>query len=146
MDKIIIAQDSLKRFINAICPGAHANVTKVDFKALNSFMIKPLGVYGSKVEIVRLLRSFDAVNEHMCVIFVYYFVVLDDQALSAHLLLAPTEPGSSQPTLSSGLYALVVGKVDRNEQRHYIIYWPEDSTWNDSTTSPVCQNRVTFMR
>ena len=30
-------------------------------------MIKPLGVYGSKDEIVRLLRSIDAVDEKMCV-------------------------------------------------------------------------------
>jgi hypothetical protein len=30
-------------------------------------MIKPLGVYGSKAEIVRLLRSIDAVDENMCV-------------------------------------------------------------------------------
>ena len=30
-------------------------------------MIKPLGIYGSKVEIVRLLRSLNAVNADMCV-------------------------------------------------------------------------------
>ena len=30
-------------------------------------MIKPLGMYGSKVEIVRLLRSLNAVNEDMYV-------------------------------------------------------------------------------
>ena len=30
-------------------------------------MIKPLGVYGSKDEIVRLLRSIDVVDEKMCV-------------------------------------------------------------------------------
>jgi hypothetical protein len=76
VDKIIIAQDSLKQFMNAICPGTYVNVTKVDFKALNRFMIKPLGVYGSKVEIVRFLQSLNAVNEHMCVIvsFIFYRV------------------------------------------------------------------------
>ena len=67
VDKVIIAQDPLKRFINAICPGSYASVTKVDFKTLDNFMIKPLGVYGSKVEIVRFLRSLGAVNEDMCV-------------------------------------------------------------------------------
>ena len=30
-------------------------------------MIKPLGVYGSKDEIVSLLQSIDAVDENMCV-------------------------------------------------------------------------------
>jgi hypothetical protein len=62
VDKVIIAQDSLKRFINAMSPGAYASITKVDFKTLDKLLIKPLGVYGSKVEIVRLLRSIDIVN------------------------------------------------------------------------------------
>ncbi len=73
VDKVIIAQDSLKRFVNTICPGSYVSVTKVDFKALDQFMIKPLGIYGSKVEIVRLLRSLNAVNDDMCVIsFPFY--------------------------------------------------------------------------
>jgi hypothetical protein len=69
VDKVIIAQDSLKRFINTICPGSYASLTKVDFKALDRSMIKPLGIYGSKVDIVRFLRSLNAVNENMCVDF-----------------------------------------------------------------------------
>jgi hypothetical protein len=74
VDKVIIAQDSLKRFINTICPGSYASLTKVDFKALDRFMIKPLGIYGSKVEIVRFLRSLNAVNEDMCVDFPFFLV------------------------------------------------------------------------
>jgi hypothetical protein len=63
VDKVIIAQDSLKRFINAMSPGTYASITKVDFKALDRLMIKPLGVYGCKAEIVNLLRSINVVNE-----------------------------------------------------------------------------------
>ena len=70
----------------------------------------------------------------------------DDQTLSARLLLAPTELGGSRPALSSGLYVLAAGQVDPAEERHYVIYWPEDSTWNDSAATSVCRNRVTFMR
>jgi hypothetical protein len=72
VDKVVIAQDSLQRFINAISPGAYASITKVDFKVLDRFMIKPLGVYGSKHEIVKLLRSIGAVDDdtqvpfHVC--------------------------------------------------------------------------------
>jgi len=44
-------------------PGAYASITKVDFKALDQLMIKPLGIYGPKGEIVRLLLSINAVNE-----------------------------------------------------------------------------------
>ena len=72
--------------------------------------------------------------------------MVDDQTLSARLLLAPTEIGDSRPALSSGLYVLAAGQVDPTEERHYVIYWPEDSTWNDSAASSVCRNRVTFMR
>ena len=64
VDKVIISQDSLQQFINAVSPGAYTSITKVDFKTLDQFMIKPLGVYGSKDEIVRLLRSIDAVDEN----------------------------------------------------------------------------------
>jgi hypothetical protein len=45
-------------------PGAYASITKVDFKALDQFMIKPLGVYGSKAEIVRLLQSIGAIDDN----------------------------------------------------------------------------------
>jgi hypothetical protein len=63
VDKVIIAQEPLKRFINAMSPGTYASITKVDFKSLDRLMIKPLGVYGSKDEIVGLLRFINAVNE-----------------------------------------------------------------------------------
>jgi hypothetical protein len=36
--------------------------------------------------------------------------------------------------------------VGSTEERHYVIYWPEDSTWDDSAASSVSRNRVTFMR
>jgi hypothetical protein len=65
VDKVIIAQDSLQHFINAVSPGAYTSITKVDFNILDQFMIKPLGVYGSKDEIVRLLRSINVVDDKM---------------------------------------------------------------------------------
>ena len=65
VDKVIIARESLERFVNTMCPGAFASITKVDFKALDRLVIKPLGVYGSKSEIVRLLRSIGAVDDDM---------------------------------------------------------------------------------
>jgi hypothetical protein len=65
VDKVIIAQDSLQHFINAVSPGAYTSITKVDFSTLDQFTIKPLGVYGSKDEIVRLLRSINVVDDKM---------------------------------------------------------------------------------
>ena len=64
VDKVVIAQESLQRFINAISPGAYTSISKVNFKMLDQFMIKPLGVYGSKLEIVRLLQSIGAVDDN----------------------------------------------------------------------------------
>lgn len=64
MDKIIIAQDSLRAFINTVCPGAYVSMTKVNFSALDRIIVKPVGVYGSKQEIVRLLLSLGVVEDH----------------------------------------------------------------------------------
>lgn len=65
MDKIIIAQDSLRAFINTVCPGAYVSMTKVNFSALDRIIVKPVGVYGSKQEIVRLLLSLGVVEDHV---------------------------------------------------------------------------------
>ncbi|KAF9232513.1 hypothetical protein BU15DRAFT_67382 [Melanogaster broomeanus] len=62
VDKIIISQDSVKAFINTVSPGAYVSVTKVDFKALDNYIIKPVGVYGSKEEIVRFLSELGVVD------------------------------------------------------------------------------------
>ncbi|KAH9027877.1 hypothetical protein EDB85DRAFT_1892774 [Lactarius pseudohatsudake] len=109
--------DSLRRFINAISPGAYATITKVDFKILDRLSIKPLGIYGCKDEIVRLLLSIGAVDEK-----------------SARLLLA-RDVGGSQRTLSSGLYIVTASAAGPADVHHYVIYWPQDSTWDDSATS-----------
>ncbi|KAH9047481.1 hypothetical protein EDB83DRAFT_2317547 [Lactarius deliciosus] len=129
VDKVIISQDSLQHFINAVSPGAYTSITKVDFKALDRFMIRPLGVYGSKDGIVHLLRSIGVVDEDI-----------------ATSLLSPSDVGNSRATLSSGLYIVKANATDLVDERHYVIYWPEDSTWNDSANSSVRRNRVTFMR
>ena len=40
-------------------------MTKVNFKALDNFVIKPVGVYGSKEEIVRFLFELGAIDGNM---------------------------------------------------------------------------------
>ena len=64
-------------------------------------------------------------------------------SLRAQLLLAPSDVSR---TLSSGLYILKAGAIQSTDERHYIIYWPENLTWNDSASLSVGRNRVTFMR
>ena len=64
VDKIVIAQQSLQTFINALSPGAYSSITKVNFKKLDSYSLKLLGVYGSKEEIVRFLLEIKAVDDN----------------------------------------------------------------------------------
>ena len=63
VDKVVIAQQSLQAFIDALSPGAYSFITKVNFKRLDNCSLKPLGVYGSREEIVRFFREIHAVDE-----------------------------------------------------------------------------------
>ena len=67
-------------------------------------------------------------------------------SFSAKLLLAPRRPegDAQQPILRSGLYLLNANHVQPGLV--YIIFWPEDSTWDDSASSVVSRNRATFIR
>ena len=46
------------------------------------------------------------------------------------------------PSLRSGMYVL----RDVTEGVLYVIYWPEETTWDDNAASSVRRNRITFMR
>ncbi|KAI6143614.1 hypothetical protein BKA82DRAFT_127237 [Pisolithus tinctorius] len=130
VDKIIISQNSLKAFINTVCPGAYASLTKVNFKALDRYIVKPVGVYGSKEEIVRFLSELQVV----------------DDALAAQLLADPSIAGPTKPTLRSGLYLLRPTEPYGQTEQIFVVYWPQENTWDDSAPSQVRRNRVTFMR
>ncbi|KIJ09825.1 hypothetical protein PAXINDRAFT_102165 [Paxillus involutus ATCC 200175] len=129
VEKIIIAQDSLRDFVDAVRPGAYVSLTKVNFKALDQYIVKPIGIYGSKEEIVRFLCSIDRIDDNM----------------AQELLQSTSNPTSLKPSLRSGLYILRHLRRPGDEEL-FVIYWPEDTTWDDSASSNVCQNRATFMR
>ena len=62
-------------------------MTKVNFKALDQYVIKPVGIYGSKEEIVRLLLELGVADDSLYVayyVFMYY---------------APTHPPQGCPTI-----------------------------------------------
>ncbi|KAG2116835.1 hypothetical protein DEU56DRAFT_984883 [Suillus clintonianus] len=130
VDKVIIAQDSLRAFINSVCPGTYVSMTKVNFTALDRFIVKPVGVYGSKGEIVRLLSSLGVVDEQ----------------IAKQLIANQRDSSVSMPSLRSGLYIVRTACEATPDQQLFLIYWPEDSTWDDSAPSSVRRNRVTFMR
>jgi len=62
VDKIVVAQEGLERLINDLCPKACLTLTRVDFKALDSLSIRPIGVYGDRCEIARFLTSLEVIN------------------------------------------------------------------------------------
>ncbi|KAG2347680.1 hypothetical protein BDR05DRAFT_927599 [Suillus weaverae] len=130
VDKIIIAQDSLRAFTNTICPGAYVSMTKVKFSVLDGLIVKPVGVYGSKEEIARLLLSLGIVDDN----------------IAAQLVMNHSETNVSKPSLRSGLYIVRTNCEATSDEQVFVVYWPEDATWDDSAPSSVKRNRVTFMR
>jgi hypothetical protein len=76
------------------------------------------------------------------------FVIIHNDlcAVRAPLLLASTDIGDSGSALSTGIYIVRANATDLADERNFVIYWPEDTTWYDSAASSVCRNRVTFMR
>ncbi|KIJ14073.1 hypothetical protein PAXINDRAFT_100399 [Paxillus involutus ATCC 200175] len=129
VEKVIIDQNSLRDFVNAVCPGAYVSLTKVNFKSLDQYIVKPIGIYGSKEKIVKFLYSIDRIDDN----------------LAQELLESTSNPTSLKPRLRSGLYVLRHMRRPGDEEL-FVIYWPEDTTWDDSAPSNVCRNRVTFMR
>ncbi|TFK74975.1 hypothetical protein BDN72DRAFT_832681 [Pluteus cervinus] len=128
VDKIIIYQESLECFINDLSPGAYSSLTKVNFKVLDNLSLKPIGVYGDRQEIISLLQSIK---------------ILDDTTAN---LLAHATDRSSGPSLRSGLYVARFSGPQEGLVRIFVIYWPEQTTWDDAAISSVKRNRETFMR
>ncbi|KAG1768958.1 hypothetical protein EDD22DRAFT_843764 [Suillus occidentalis] len=130
VDKTIIAQDSLRAFTNTICPGAYVSMTKVNFSALDGLFVKPVGIYGSKEEIVRLLLSLGVVDDHV----------------AAQLVADHSDSKFSTPSLRSGLYVVRTNCEATSDEQLFVVYWPEDGTWDDAAPSSMKRNRITFMR
>ncbi|KIJ05810.1 hypothetical protein PAXINDRAFT_20962 [Paxillus involutus ATCC 200175] len=130
VDKIIISQNSLEAFITTVDPRAYASMTKVNFKALDNYIIKPVGVYGSKEEIVRFLSELGVI----------------DDTIATQLLVDTDTHSPTKQTLRSGLYIIKTTEQSGNTKQIFVLYWPEPGTWDDSAASSVRRNRVTFMR
>ncbi|CAG8745410.1 9216_t:CDS:2, partial [Dentiscutata heterogama] len=55
VDKIIISQNSLKKFCNDMVPNWFKSISEIDFKSLNSKSINIIGVYGTRDSIAKYL-------------------------------------------------------------------------------------------
>ncbi|KAJ1300985.1 hypothetical protein OPQ81_003409 [Rhizoctonia solani] len=132
VEKVIIDQHSLHRLLNIVWPGSYDSVSRINFKELDKLSIKPTGLYGSQSEIIKFLHQAQFLDNN-----------------SVTLLSRVNRASDSSPVLRSGLYlALHPGHNYQGSSKFaYIIYWPEDTTWDDqAASSSVRRNRVTFMR
>ncbi|KAG8713472.1 hypothetical protein FRC09_018672 [Ceratobasidium sp. 395] len=134
VEKTIIDQASLHRLLDAVQPGSYGSVSNINFKALDTLSIRATGLYGIRSEIVNYLSGAGC---------------LSDNAVTL-LSREATSTIASPPVLRSGLYLILRPEADSegsNLKQAYIIYWPEDSTWDDqAASSSVRRNRITFMR
>ncbi|CUA74083.1 GTPase activating protein BUD2 [Rhizoctonia solani] len=128
VEKIVIDQHSLSQFLNTVKPGSYHSVSKIDLKGLDQLSIKPVGVYGIRSEIIRFLQQAQCLNEN-----------------SVTLLSQPNSLDESF-ALGSGLY-LVLDPRHQNQgtsKAAYIVYWPEDTTWDDQAVPVIRRNRPDF--
>src|SRR5258706_15518898 len=107
--------------------------------------MKPIGVYGSTEAIVEFLRKAECIDEETYCDFVS-FSSLPQSSFSALLLLSPPSPANAaqQSLLRPGLYLLRSSIFQPGIA--YIIFWPEETTWDDNTSGMISRNRTIFMR
>lgn len=130
VEKVTMDADGLKSFMDLVCPGAYKSMNRVDFRALDGTSLHPVGVYGSKEEIVRFLLAGGKIDEE-----------------TAELLRKDQSHGEiDRPSLRSGIYIVHSTATGPDGPIIYVVYWPEDTTWDDDAGSSVKRNRVTFMR
>ncbi|CAE6438323.1 unnamed protein product, partial [Rhizoctonia solani] len=130
VEKVVISQESFGRLLNLLQPGSYQAISKINLKSLDQLCIKPIGIYGDPVEIIMFLARVSYLDTN-----------------SAAPLSQAIKSSGPAAVLSSGLYLA----LDPHHQVHqsksaYIIYWPEETTWQDQLAySSVRSNRVTFM-
>ncbi|KIO18759.1 hypothetical protein M407DRAFT_31571 [Tulasnella calospora MUT 4182] len=134
-ETIITDHDSMGAAMNTLRGGSYKTISKIDFAALDGVSIKPVGLYGSKSALTETLMMLEVVGE----------------SLAEHLRQPINRDSQLLPYLRSGIYLLLPPIPASNAQAPslaviYVIYWPEDETWNDDAPPTVQKNRVFFMR
>ncbi|KAG9042498.1 hypothetical protein FS837_010773 [Tulasnella sp. UAMH 9824] len=135
IEKIIIDHDSMGAAMNTLRDGTYKTISKINFAALDGVSINPVGLYGSKSALTQTLVTLEAV----------------DESIAEHLRQPINRNGQLSPYLRSGIYVFLPPVSTSDAQKPssvviYIIYWPEDETWNDDAPPTAQKNRVTFMR
>ncbi|KAH7337763.1 hypothetical protein B0J17DRAFT_718515 [Rhizoctonia solani] len=130
VEKIVIAQESFGRCLNVPQPGSYTSISKIDLKSLDKLSIKPTGIYGDPLEIIMFLQKVGYLQPN-----------------PAAVLFQAIISSSPNAVLSSGLYLALDPKHGAQSSKSaYIIYWPENTMWDDQAASySVRHNQITFM-
>ncbi|KAG8893241.1 hypothetical protein FRB99_002116, partial [Tulasnella sp. 403] len=107
--------DSVMAFVNRLAPGAGNSISEIDFSALNNATVRVVGVYGNKGELQRFFKRVGGVSS------------------------------SSTAQLQPGLYAYTPSQSSSAPTTVYIVYWPEDTTWQTETPDPSQTTRAAFL-
>ncbi|QRV98719.1 cytochrome P450 family protein [Ceratobasidium sp. AG-Ba] len=114
---------------------AEASQRASSVELLGLLSIKAVGLYGLRTEIVKHLKQAQFLDDSAA-------ALLYNQCSSANQHIS---------RLPSGLYLILQPDHIKPESSWcrlaYIVYWPEESTWDDqAASSSVRLNRATFMR
>lgn len=133
-EKVVIDHSSMGDAMNALRDGSYKTISRINFAALDTISVKPIGIYGSKSAIVQFLRHVGVV----------------DETTAEDLRKPVNRSGQLSPYLRSGIYLLILPSDLESDQtlsaNIYVVYWPEDETWDDDAHPSIQKNRVTFMR
>ena len=121
-------------------------MTKVNFRALDKHTIRPQGVYGSIEAVADFLQEIGCIDQETYVPHNAdpYRTNLDPSSRALLVEKRDESSGVTRATLRPGLY--VVDARETEPDLFYVVFWPEDATWDDATTSSASRNRITFMR
>ena len=96
---------------------------------------------------MRFLREINVVddNAYVKLFGIVFGQILENSVRKSFTPQSGYAEKGAEPTLRSGLYILR-SFVSTVEERAYVLYWPEATTWDDQAISTVRRNRVMFMR
>ncbi|KAK9764513.1 hypothetical protein K7432_007905 [Basidiobolus ranarum] len=131
-----MAQDCLESLCNHIVANSYAELTHVNYHALDQRTIKLLGVYGNRPAIRKFVTDVSDISQQ------------DAESLMPDSDLTFNHEKNSidvqEGALHAGLYLLLINSSD--ELKGFVIHWPEPQCYSDKATSNTKKNCIMFHR
>ncbi|CAG8772327.1 34996_t:CDS:2, partial [Racocetra persica] len=124
VDKIIIAQNSLKKFCNYMVPNSFKSISEIDYASLNSKLLNLTGIYGTRESIAKYLFQKNLIDEQ----------------IHSQLIIRDENNTKNRPSLKTGIYLLI------KDNNGLVIHWPEEDCYNVQVSNKKKNNSVTLHR